>query len=71
MDPSQVGIYLNAKEGKLVRITSPYWIPEGPEWVLLTNDPNATLAATRQTIKEKGLMADPSHVVWGSIPVKG
>ena len=70
MDPSEIGIYLNAKEKKVVRITSPYWIPEKPEWVLLTNEPNATLLSIRDTIKEKKLLTDPSDVVWGSIPLK-
>ena len=70
MDPSKIGIYLNATKGKIVRITSPYWIPEEPEWVLVTNNPNATLVAARDIIKEKGLIADPSEVVWTRLPLK-
>ncbi len=70
MDSSKVGIYLNAKDAKVVRITSPYWIPEAPAWVLLTSEPNASLLTVRQIIKDKKLMRDPAHVVWGSIPVK-
>ena len=70
MDPSQIGIYINAQEGKVVRITSPYWIPEEPDWVLVTNEPNATLLAVREMIKEKNLMSDPSSVVWGSLPLR-
>ncbi len=70
MDPSKIGIYLNATEGKIVRITSPYWIPEEPDWVLVTNNPNATLVAARDIIKEKGLIADPSEVVWTRLPLK-
>ena len=69
MDPTKIGIYLNATEGKVVRITSPYWIPEEPDWVQVTNEPNATLIATREMIKEKKLMSDPSGVVWGSLPL--
>ena len=70
MDQTKVGIYLNAKEKKVVRITSPYWLPEAPDWVLITNEPNASLLSVRQTIKDKRLMADPSSVVWGSLPVR-
>ena len=53
-----------------MRITSPYWIPEEPDWVLVTNNPNATLVAARDMIKEKGLIADPSEVVWTRLPLK-
>ena len=30
---SKFGIYINAKENQVVRINSPYWFPEEPEWV--------------------------------------
>jgi hypothetical protein len=70
MDSSKVGIYLNAKDAKVVRVTSPYWIPEAPDWVLLTNEPNASLLSVRQTIKDKNLMSDPSGVEWASIQVR-
>ena len=69
MNQSKIGIYLNAKEGKVVRITSPYWIPEEPDWVLVTNEPNATLVSIREMVKENKLMPDPSGVVWGSLPL--
>ena len=70
MDSSKVGIYLNSNDAKVVRVTSPYWIPEAPDWVLLTNEPNASLLSVRQTIKDKNLMSDPSGVEWASIPVR-
>lgn len=70
MDPNKIGIYVNPSEGKVVRITSPYWIPEEPEWKLVTNEPNATLLAVRDMIKERGFMNDPSEVSWGSLPLK-
>ena len=70
MEQSKMGIYLNAKEATVVRITSPYWIPEEPEWVLLTNDPNATLVTIRDIIREKNVMSDPSPVGWGSLPLR-
>ena len=69
MDPNKFGIYLNAKDGKAVRITSPYWLPEEPDWVLVTSDPNATLLRVREIAQEKKLVSDSSGVVWGSLPL--
>jgi hypothetical protein len=67
---SRFGIYLNVQERKVVRINSPYWIPEGPEWVYLTPEVNATLLQIRQMAREKGLVSDPDSITWGSIPVR-
>ena len=50
MDRDKIGIYVNPSEGTVVRITSPYWLPEEPEWKLVTNDPNATLVSIRADI---------------------
>ena len=49
-EASKFGIYLNAKENQAVRINSPYWIPEGPDWVLVTPEVNATLRARRSNL---------------------
>ena len=70
MEQSQMGIYLNAKEATVVRITSPYWIPEEPDWALVTNDPNETLLRIREIISEKSLMSDSSSAHWGNIPLR-
>ena len=70
MDPSKIGVYLEPREGKLVRITSPYWIPEPPEWVMISNDPNVTLLAAREIIGERGLMEDPHQATWSRIPTQ-
>ena len=67
---SKFGIYLNAKENQVVRINSPYWIPEEPDWVLLTNEVNATLLDIRGMAKEKGLSDDSGSITWGIIPLK-
>ena len=71
MDRDKIGIYVNPSEGTVVRITSPYWLPEEPAWKLVTSEPNATLVAVRQAIKDKGIMQDASGVVWISIPDRG
>ena len=67
---SKFGIYLNAKDNQVVRINSPYWIPEEPDWVLLTNEVNATLLNVREIAKEKGLSNDSESITWGIIPLK-
>lgn len=67
---SKNGIYLNPKENLVVRINSPYWIPEEPEWLFLTPEVNATLLKLRELAKEKGLSSDPGSITWGTIPLK-
>ena len=67
---SKFGIYLNAAEGKVVRITSPYWFPEEPDWVYVTNEVNATLLHIRDLIGEKNLSQEADSVSWGRIPLK-
>jgi len=67
---SKFGIYLNAKENQVVRINSPYWIPDEPDWVLLTNEVNATLLNIREMAKDKGLSSDSGSITWGIIPLK-
>ena len=64
------GIYLNPAQGKVVRITSPYWIPSEPDWVLLTPEVNATLVQVRELAGEKNLVSDPSAIQWGTIPLR-
>jgi len=64
------GIYLNIESGQVVRITSPYWFPPEPDWVIVTREVNATLIDIRDSIKRKKLFAKPESVVWGRIPLK-
>mgnify|MGYP006992723378 FL=1 len=67
---SKFGIYLNAKDNQVVRINSPYWIPDEPDWVLLTTEVNATLLNIREMAKDKGLSNDSGSITWGIIPLK-
>ena len=67
---SKFGIYLNAQDSKVVRINSPYWIPEEPDWVYLTSEVNATLLQIRDMAQGKKLVADSSCITWGTIPLK-
>ena len=66
---SKFGIYLNPKENQVVRINSPYWIPEGPDWVFLTSEVNATLLQIRDLAKEQAVSQDSESIKWGSIPL--
>ena len=67
---SKFGIYLNSNDNQVVRINSPYWIPEEPDWVFLTNGVNATLLNIREMAQERGLSKDSSSITWGTIPLK-
>ena len=69
-DASKFGIYLNALEQKVVRITSPYWFPEAPDWVYVTDEVNATLLKIRDLIRESSLSEEPDIVTWGRIPMR-
>ncbi len=66
---SKFGIYLNAQENQVVRINSPYWLPEEPDWVFLTPEVNATLLQIRDLAKEKALSSSPDSIAWGTIPL--
>lgn len=68
MQHSKFGIYLNRKGRQAVRINSPFWVPSGNDWVLLTPEVNATLVRIRQLAKEKGLVDKPEEITWGEIP---
>ncbi|PKB72000.1 MAG: hypothetical protein BZY87_02565 [SAR202 cluster bacterium Io17-Chloro-G6] len=67
---SKFGIYLNATDNQVVRINSPYWIPEEPDWVFLTPEVNATLLNIREMAQEKGLSNESGSITWGTIPLK-
>ena len=67
---SKFGIYLNDKERKVVRITSPYWFPEEPDWVYVTDEVNATILKIRDMVREKALSELPNDITWGRIPFK-
>ena len=67
---SKFGIYLNPAERKVVRITSPYWFPEEPDWVYVTGEVNETLLNIRQIIRDQKLVDEPDSVTWGRIPLR-
>ena len=66
---SKFGIYLTPKANQVVRINSPYWIPEEPDWIFLTPEVNATLLDIRLFAQEQDNSPDPQAIVWGTIPL--
>ena len=67
---SKFGIYLNSKENQVVRINSPYWIPEEPDWVFLSPEVNATLLEIRELARERGVSSTSDALTWGTIPLR-
>ena len=67
---SKFGIYLNARDNLVVRINSPYWIPEEPDWVFLTPEVNSTLLQIREMARQNGIPGSSESIVWGTIPSK-
>ena len=67
MQHEKFGIYLNLKELRMVRINSPYWIPSGGDWVLITPEVNATLLSIREIVRQRGLVDQPDKITWGGI----
>ncbi|MCH9016403.1 MAG: hypothetical protein IIB89_01400 [Chloroflexi bacterium] len=67
---SKFGIYLNAQDNQVVRINSPYWIPEEPDWVFLTSEVNSTLLQIRDMAKEQGQSSESEPITWGTIPLR-
>ncbi|MBM3945882.1 MAG: hypothetical protein FJ315_00570 [SAR202 cluster bacterium] len=67
----QPGCYLNPKEKRVVRVSSPYWIPPQPEWVLLTDQVNATIKSLREIAAQRKLVPSPGEITWGQLPDLG
>ena len=66
MQQKQFGIYLNIKNNRAMRISTPYWIPSGNDWVFLTPDVNATILKIRELAKSKSITSEPDQICWGN-----
>jgi hypothetical protein len=53
LETKEVRHLLNKRKLKVVRVNSPYWTPEKPEWTFLTPKVNMTLLSIRQLAKTK------------------
>ena len=69
MADNKFGIYFNTSTGEILRINSPYWIPEVPEWLCLSDEVNITLTEARQIIESKNLFEDVGSIHWGALPL--
>jgi hypothetical protein len=58
------GIYLNPQTNKVRRIGIGVRPPEGPEWIPVTDDPNATIVAIREQAKQQSLSQKPEEIQW-------
>ena len=67
MQQKKLGVYLNLKKLKVVRINSPYWVPSGKDWIFITPEANATLLNIREMVRQRGLVAQPDKITWGGI----
>ncbi|MQG26311.1 MAG: hypothetical protein FI694_05310 [SAR202 cluster bacterium] len=68
MADNKFGIYFNTSTGEILRINSPYWIPEAAEWIYITDEVNATLLEVKQAISDRKLMKIPQNITWGVLP---
>ena len=68
MADNKFGIYFNTSTGEILRINSPYWIPQEPEWIYVTEEVNATLREVKQAILDRKLMRIPQDITWGVLP---
>mgnify|MGYP001163724119 CR=1 FL=1 len=68
MADNKFGIYFNTSTGEILRINSPYWIPQEPEWIYITDEVNATLLEVKQAISDRKLMKIPQNITWGVLP---
>ena len=69
MANNKFGIYFNTSTGEILRINSPYWIPEAAEWLCLTDEVNTTLTEVRHIIESKNLFEDVGSIQWGTLPL--
>ena len=58
------GIYLNTQSNLVKRIGIGVHPPEGPEWVKVSDDPNATIVAVREEAKAKNLSQKAGEIQW-------
>ena len=66
MQQNQFGIYLNKKNNRVMRISTPYWIPPSDEWVFLTPDVNTTILKIRELAQSKSITSEPDRICWGN-----
>lgn len=64
MDKSNFGIYVNIKALTVVRINSPYWVPQSPDWIFLTPEVNMPLIRIRDLARTKNVCSQADAIDW-------
>mgnify|MGYP003324662812 CR=1 FL=1 len=70
MPDNKFGIYYNAIKNEVLRINSPYWIPDPADWTFILRDVNSTLTDIRTVIAEQNLSSDAQSAFWGVLPIE-
>ena len=65
---ARFGVYLDPSRHVVVRISSPYWLPEKPEWVRVAEDPNTSLVRIREIVTQRSLAGRPESITWARLP---
>ncbi|MBI4300427.1 MAG: hypothetical protein HY677_04765 [Chloroflexi bacterium] len=64
MSGSKLGVYVNKKTGKAMRVSAPPLAPPETEWVRLADDPNLGILAIRDLARSKGIVPTPDTIQW-------
>ncbi|MGI8553754.1 MAG: hypothetical protein ACR2PL_23640 [Dehalococcoidia bacterium] len=59
-----IGIYLNPSTRQAFRASTVHAAPEGPDWVLLSEDSMIGMVRVRELAKERSLVAEPDTIQW-------
>ena len=64
MAQGKIGIYLNPRRLKAFRASTVHAAPEGPDWVLVSEDSMIGMAKIRELAQERSLVDDPQKIEW-------
>jgi len=64
LEINKFGIYVNIKQLKVVRINSPYRVPQPPDWIFLTPEVNMPLIRIRDLARTKNVCSQADAIDW-------
>lgn len=59
-----IGIYVNPQTLQAFRASTVHAAPDGPEWVLISEDSMIGMVRVRELAQEKGLVREPGTIQW-------
>jgi hypothetical protein len=59
-----IGIYLNPKTMHAYRASTTHAAPEGPDWILVSDDSMIGMMRVREIAQERRLVENPEAVQW-------